>query len=526
MSAKRKILKNVGSNSLGYVVNVVVAFLLTPYVVEKLDETGYGVWNLVVCFVGYYGLLDVGIRSAVGHYVATYHAQRDEERVNRTLSTAMALLLVVAALAAAVTWFAGDRLPDWFRSINQMRLAAGEEPLDTSGALADPDRLRTVVWVMGAGFALSFPMALYGTVIYSVQRIGIQNAIGITQLLVRAALTVVVLERGHGLLGLACVAVGCNALGWIASIVAAYRVLPTLSIAFHRVVRASAKELFSYGGFNVLVNVGDTVLLYTSGFIIVQALHDFETVTYYAVPATTLIPYFMQMIQSVTWSFTPHFTGRWAVGAIDDVRQLLRTGTRWVTLIAATIAGGLIFLGRDFLSIWMEEEFVSSELFAVSAQVLAVLAVATLIRATQSTGRQALFAMREVRYLGFLVLIEAVMNVALSYWLVRSMGLIGVGIATLIPVALMQGFVQPRHLLRELDIDWRMYVGDVLRSALPVLVIMGAIDRLLGDALAVHSLATFVLRGTVVSLPAVLGGLWCASTKTERDGLVRRLRGG
>src|SRR5262245_11668197 len=103
MSAFRTILRHVGSNSIGYVVNVIVGLLLGPFIRDSLGNSVYGAWNLIVSFVGYYGLLDIGIRSAVGHYVATYHAQRDPAAVNRTLSTAMVLLLAVALVAAILT---------------------------------------------------------------------------------------------------------------------------------------------------------------------------------------------------------------------------------------------------------------------------------------------------------------------------------------------------------------------------------------------------------------------------------------
>ncbi len=524
MTNRRTLLRNVGSNAVGYAINVVVAYLLLPYQQDKLGPDGAGIWTLVVSLVGYYGLLDVGIRSAVGHFVATHHSRREPEQVNRTLSTAMALMLLVATLAAVITWLVGDAGPDWCRWINRVRVERGEKPLELAGAFADPDSLRHVIWVMGAGFALSFPMALYGTVIYSVQRIGIQNAIGISQLLLRAGLTVWALEAGHGLMGLACVATGCNLLGWIASIIAAYRVLPTLALSFSRVGKAAARELFGYGGFNVLVNVGDTVLLYTSAFVIVGKLDDPRAANFYAVPATNLIPYLMQLVQSVTWSLTPHFTGKWAVGQIDDVRRLLRNSTRWVTLLAALVVGGLVFLGGDFLGQWMPSEFVDDPRFAESVQVLAVLAVATLIRCSQSAGRQVLFAMREVRYLGFLVLIEAALNVALSIWLVTRHGIVGVAVATLIPVVLMQGIVQPRHLLRELEVPAAAFAGDVLRAAIPVLLVMGGVDWLLCDQPEVRSMAGFLVRGLVVAAPAALVGLGCTMTRDERAAWWRRLR--
>ena len=71
------------------------------------------------------------------------------------------------------------------------------------------------------------------------------------------------------------------------------------------------------------------------------------------------------------------------------------------------LVGGLIFLGSGFLGVWQDPKYVSGELFPSSGTILSILAVATLFRCAQSCGRQALFAMREVRYLGCLVLVEA-----------------------------------------------------------------------------------------------------------------------
>jgi O-antigen/teichoic acid export membrane protein len=524
MPSPRSSFRNVGASTFGFFVNVVVGLWLTRYVVARLGEAGYGVWSLVVCFVGYYGLFDVGVRSAVSHYVATYNARKDLALVNRTLSTAMALMLAVAAIAALVTWFAGDRLPDFYRWLNEVKAAAGEKPVDLSQALRSPEQLRTVVWIMGAGFALSFPMALYTTVIYSVNRIVFQQSIAIAQVVIRGVLTWWVLRAGHGLVGLACVAVGCNLVVWVPSMFVAHRVLPGLSFAFRHVSKPSARELFSYGGFNVLVNLGDTVLLYTSGFVIFQALRDASAVAYYAVPATTLIPYFMTFVQSITWTFTPSFTARWATGQVEEVRRLYDSGTRGVLLLASLIAGGFLFLGGGFLEVWQEPKFSApGTMFPESVRVLQVLAVATLVRASQSTGRQVLFAMREVRYLGLLVLAEAAVNVALSIYLVRRLGLVGVAYGTLIPVCVTQGIVQPTHLIRELGMDWRRYAWDLVRGTLPVLLVMAGMDRWLGDRLAVTSWLTFLERGFVIATPALLVGFFCATDRGERRALLLRL---
>jgi O-antigen/teichoic acid export membrane protein len=531
--APRTILRNVGSNSLGYVVNVVVGLALSRYVRESLGNVGNGIWVLVVCFVGYYGLFDVGIRSAVSHYVATYHARRDPTLVNRTLSTAMALLLGAAVIGFAVTLLVAHWLPDWLDAMNRLRVATGDEAivassdasLDPTGILRDQRQLRVAVLVMGAGFSLSLPMALFGTVLYSVQRLGLMNAISIGQVLLRAALTWLALRDGQGIVGLACVAVGCNVVAWIVSLFAARRALPELSFAFRHCARASARELGSYGGYNVLVNVGDTVLLYTSSIVILSVLHDAELITYYGVSGTQLVPYFMSLVQSVTWAFTPYFTGQWATGKVDEVRRTLGHGTRAVLFFASLVAGGLLFLGREFVSIWQGPTFTAAaDRFDASIACLSILTVATLVRASQSTGRQALFAMREVRWLGVLVLIEAAANVALSVVLARRYGLVGVALGTLIPVFVTQAIVQPFHLLRELEMDLGRYALDSLRVCLPILAVMFAVDRLLGGHLAATSYPTFLARGVVVALPALLVGLFVGLDGEERRALLRRLR--
>src|SRR5687767_2800145 len=173
MSALRTIVRHVGANSLGYVVNVVVGIKLTPFVLERLGNSSWGLWTLIVSLVGYYGLFDAGIRSAVGHYVSTYHARKDQALVNRAMSTAMALLLCVAAVALGATWLAAETIPDWLRMLDELRLAQGQEAAVAPDAVLSAQalaELESVVWIMGSGFALGLPMALFGTAVYSAHR--------------------------------------------------------------------------------------------------------------------------------------------------------------------------------------------------------------------------------------------------------------------------------------------------------------------------------------------------------------------
>ena len=69
--------RNISSNLAGFLVSAVVALLLSPFIIRTLGDVKYGLWTLLISLTGYYGILDLGVRSAVGHYVTRYWAKND-----------------------------------------------------------------------------------------------------------------------------------------------------------------------------------------------------------------------------------------------------------------------------------------------------------------------------------------------------------------------------------------------------------------------------------------------------------------
>ena len=156
MSLLRTVTRNVLSNWAGYVVSAAVAYELTPFVIEKLGTSAWGVWGMLVAVTGYYSLLDLGVRSAVSQYVTRYWASGDMEGVSRTMSTALGILLGISAVVIPVTlafaWF----VPDLFHL----------EGVD--------DRTAQLTFVViGIGVAIDLPLKIFQTATYARQRFDI-----------------------------------------------------------------------------------------------------------------------------------------------------------------------------------------------------------------------------------------------------------------------------------------------------------------------------------------------------------------
>jgi hypothetical protein len=153
MGALRTIARNVASNAAGYFVAIALALIVTPYALRMLGDQQYGVWNVIVSLTGYYGILDLGIRSAVAQYVTRHWSHGDVPALNRVLSTSLAVTSLIAIVLIGCSFVVATQC-HWIFS------ATGE-------ALAS---LQHAVLVFGIGVALSFPMAVFGSALHARER--------------------------------------------------------------------------------------------------------------------------------------------------------------------------------------------------------------------------------------------------------------------------------------------------------------------------------------------------------------------
>src|SRR5215831_10729295 len=103
-SRKRPSLKlNALSNFGGLAVSVAVGFFLTPAMLLYLGEKRFGIWTLVSSLVGYYGLLDFGVGSAIFRYVPLLHGQGNNHRVSAVVSTSMVFYSSLSILMVVLT---------------------------------------------------------------------------------------------------------------------------------------------------------------------------------------------------------------------------------------------------------------------------------------------------------------------------------------------------------------------------------------------------------------------------------------
>ena len=63
---RKKLLLNSLSGTSLYLINIVVAFIMSPVIIRALGNRDYGLWELVMSVIGYMGLLGSRHWSSVG----------------------------------------------------------------------------------------------------------------------------------------------------------------------------------------------------------------------------------------------------------------------------------------------------------------------------------------------------------------------------------------------------------------------------------------------------------------------------
>jgi O-antigen/teichoic acid export membrane protein len=115
MESIRKIIHGSSLRVAGLAISILVAFFMMPFLVHHLGDHLYGYWALIGSILGYYGIMDFGIVSAVQFYVGKAVGANDKEGANRAISLSFfvfAAIGVVILIVSTVIAFLAHRFVD------------------------------------------------------------------------------------------------------------------------------------------------------------------------------------------------------------------------------------------------------------------------------------------------------------------------------------------------------------------------------------------------------------------------------
>jgi O-antigen/teichoic acid export membrane protein len=483
---KVALFKNVGSSWFALGVNISVGIFISPYIIHHLGDDAFGLWFLVFSITGYYGLFDLGIRSSIVRYVATYSATQNQDELNRLISTALFTYSGIGTLAILITVGGSFYVDSIFRM--------------------SPQFLHTARWlflIVGSAVSLGFPLGVFGGVLEGLQRFYLLNFTSIGATVLRAVSIVIAVRHGYGILVVALITVLMPLISGLVNATVVLSILP-LRLRLNNVSRDSLRRIATYSSSTFIIIVAARLRFKTDAMVIGTFLSS-AAITYFAI-GSRLVDYGGEVVSGLAQVFVPMSSKSDATGDLAGLRKILVAGNRACALIIFPIAAILIVLGKSVIEAWVGARYV-----ATSYPVLLVLVIPSTLMLAQSASGRVLFGMARHKSLAVVTLLEGSANLFLSIFLVRHFGILGDATGTAIPLACTTLFFLPRHLCRVLKLRIGVYLREAFLLPLILCTPLVAVLLLMRHWFIAHhyfQLAIQLLVGSVVYGVGLLWAIW------------------
>lgn len=375
---------------------------VTPFIINALGKSEYGLYALIGSMMGYFLLFDFGIGNAVIRYIAKYRAQNNQKRISLFLGN----MVVLYACISLLTLLAGGICLIFFdslfaRSLNQDQLGSGKIML-----------LMAVVSI-----AIRFPASLFQGICMSYEKFIFLKSLSIFHYLVRIFAIFLILSKSPT--GITLVAIDAI-LALLIYGINVFFVFSKIGIRFDfsRIKIHVFKEVFFYSFWILIMNI--------SIALIWQIAPVFSGI-YIGTSAVALISiaiilgsYYGTFAGAINGLLLPKTTAMVTLKASSqELTDLVIKVARFTAPLLICILGGFYLFGQQFIILWVGDSFLQSWFLALCAM------LATTVSLSLCGGNSILESYGKVRTRSLFSLLSLGIGTLLSWWLVRKYGING-----------------------------------------------------------------------------------------------------
>jgi O-antigen/teichoic acid export membrane protein len=427
------ILRAVTTSWVAVIANASVGIFLTPYVLHRLGDEAFGVWILTTNLVGYYGILDAGVRSAIIRYVSRHKELNEPDRVNEVIASAFYYYLAACLLIVLATHLSVHPISRFF-SIHR----------DVLGPF------RSLFLLAGLVQGLTLPLLVFVSSLEAAGRFDQVYLTTVTCLALRVAAIIYVLHAGGGLFAVGATTILSQLLAYCIQVPLALRAHPGFTLHPKWIRLAMLRNMFRYGSISVGVGIAERMRTYVYPILIARILSPIA-VTLFALPMK-ILSFPADGIGTMTEIMNPLSSQLEARNDFAKLRELIQMSVQSAFLVLAPFAAFLVIFGRELLTLWVGPQYI------LAYRLLVFLTLGVGVAATQCCVQSMLFGIERHKQLLWYRLGEGISITAFGAAALRVAGLPGLASVMAATLLLTSLFLVPRHLCKILNLPLRRYL--------------------------------------------------------------------
>jgi O-antigen/teichoic acid export membrane protein len=401
--------RNVGTRYALIIINALIGLVVLPFNVGHLGKADYGLWMLVASLTTYFTIIELGYGGAVVRFVAEYKARKDAGALNEILST-MFFLYCGMGVACYLLAAAGAALLPHVFNLTPEQVRTG----------------RIVLLIIAVQVSLYFPFSVFGGVINGFERYYVNNVVATAFNIATAAVNVLVLWLGYGLVELVTATTLMRVMPLWVYRMNAYSVFPELQLRWSLVRPSRLREVTAFSAYLAVIDWSARLTFATDTFYLGLFMNT-AAVAVYAI-AQRLAEALLRMTNQLHTFLFPAVIYHAVEGETTEQRHLMVTANRFQLAIAVCLCGGIAAVADVLIPVWVGPGFEGS---VIAVQILAFVVV---LRAWMAMPSTVLKGNDQQKYVAKIASFAAVANLLLSIPLVKSWGIPGVAVGTAIPV--------------------------------------------------------------------------------------------
>ncbi len=429
------------------VVRTVSRLVLTPIYLNILGVEEYGFYQYVFSVAAYATILDFGISSVINKFAIEYREKGDKAGVENVMFYTLMFAFAAVVLIGLAGLIIGMVAPFVFGEVVVNRLAL----------------TRWLLFFMVAELIMLMFQHFYEGVILSEECYVTHRGVALVQVVLRAAITVMLMLAGVGVMS---IALG-NFFG--VGFCLAYEIYYCksklkLKVRYHGFDPALIRGIAKLSTALCLQSIVGYLNSSIDQFILGRSLST-AAVTIYSI-ALTFSTFFDEIPTVIQRLYLPQVVKLVTSGA--DGEQLtdfvIKPG-RYQFVLVGGILGGFILFGRQFIALWSGEETLDAWAVALFLMIPSVLPL------IQNVCLSILTAMNKRMFRSYTLCCIAIVNLITTVVLVRYMGVIGAALATGISLIVGNNIAMNLYYKHVIHINVLRMFKSIMKGILPCAVL-------------------------------------------------------
>jgi O-antigen/teichoic acid export membrane protein len=230
LSLADKVIKNTFYYFISQISGFIIPLFLTPFIISKIGGTQYGVYVLVLGFLGTFGLFDLSISSSFIKFISEYYNKKDYKELNKIINTGFGFYLIFSVIICFMGFIFNKNLlsliniPDDLRSVSSYAL-----------------NLSLIIFFISNGFNI------FTSVLVSMQRMYISSVLNTFTSILNLVLIIIFLSLGFQLISMIYSQLIISVLSTVITFYYTKKYLPQLKIDLKLITKETLSKMGKFG---------------------------------------------------------------------------------------------------------------------------------------------------------------------------------------------------------------------------------------------------------------------------------------